>query len=670
MMRPLELVRKSDNGKLELCAQGLEQLQAMRGPLRVICVAGPARTGKSFLLNCIAESQGLSTQCFDVGNTVEACTRGIWMWTSAASSTILLDTEGLGHTGSDANHDIPIFTLSVLLSSAFIFNSKGALSESTLDSLSVVAKLAQRVAGNAGGRDLNEIFPHFVLLLRDFHLQLQQDGVNVSATSYLESSLEHIDGGNSSRNCIREVMRSTFQTRKCFALPIPTAGDFQNLTLDKCTPKFQHEMGSLTEFLAARAPGKSFGGRMVNGKHLVGLLNSWVEAINKGAVPNIFSALETVIGTLHKETMDDACRVYEQNMQGAEESSSEHTLMLLHHEACAKAKHVLNVSSSGDEEEDRTLQGKLEKLTEQKLQALKARVAERSGARCTELIPESLIQASDFSWDNFTSNYPSQEFAPVTCLMEAAEHWRSEAAAEADAHRTTTTKANKTTQEFAKLQAELERARSASASGEKKELQKRELLVVKHQQELTKLQTEVRKAQSASSTGDQRATKHQQQVTMLQAELEQAQSACASVELKEGQKRELLAAKHQQELTRAQSAADHRLEDALAEADGKVQEAVTARLAAEEALAAAGEEQEEEEEVEAKSTPGRSVYDRQTVPALRKLLQSRGEEIFGSKDELVQRCVKSDETPKRNTPKKRGATPEAQLDSNKRKRTR
>lgn len=81
---------------------------------------------------------------------------------------------------------------------------------------------------------------------------------------------------------------------------------------------------------------------------------------------------------------------------------------------------------------------------------------------------------------------------------------------------------------------------------------------------------------------------------------------------------------------------------------------------------------QEEEEVEQKSTPGRSVYDRQTVPALRKLLQSRGEEIFGSKDELVQRCVKSskDETPKRNTPKQRQATPEAQPDSKKRKRTR
>ena len=79
---------------------------------------------------------------------------------------------------------------------------------------------------------------------------------------------------------------------------------------------------------------------------------------------------------------------------------------------------------------------------------------------------------------------------------------------------------------------------------------------------------------------------------------------------------------------------------------------------------------QEEEEVKQKSTPGRSVYDRQTVPALRKLLQSRGEEIFGSKDELVQRCVSSDETPKRNTPKKRQATPEAQPDSKKRKRTR
>lgn len=245
-----------------------------------------------------------------------------------------------------------------------------------------------------------------------------------------------------------------------------------------------------------------------------------------------------------------------------------------------------------DEAEDKTLQAKLEKLTDQKLEVLKAQVAERSGERCTELIPESLTQASDPSWDNFTKEYPSQEFAPVTCLMEAAEHWRSEAVAEADAHRTTTAKVSKSNRDIAKLQTELELARSASASGEQKELQKRELLVAKHRQELTKLQAEVQKAQSASASGDQRAAKHQQQLTKLHAELVQAQSACESVELKEGQKRQLLVGKHQQELTRAQSTADSRIEQALAEADEKVQEAVAARQAAEEALAAAGEEEE------------------------------------------------------------------------------
>ena len=44
--------------------------------IKVVAVAGPYRTGKSFLMNrYLGQMKG-----FEIGSTVESCTKGIWMW--------------------------------------------------------------------------------------------------------------------------------------------------------------------------------------------------------------------------------------------------------------------------------------------------------------------------------------------------------------------------------------------------------------------------------------------------------------------------------------------------------------------------------------------------------------------------------------------------------------
>jgi hypothetical protein len=54
-----------------------DMLTEIEGPLSVISVVGMYRTGKSFLLNRILLGQ---TGGFPVGNTVNACTKGLWIW--------------------------------------------------------------------------------------------------------------------------------------------------------------------------------------------------------------------------------------------------------------------------------------------------------------------------------------------------------------------------------------------------------------------------------------------------------------------------------------------------------------------------------------------------------------------------------------------------------------
>lgn len=42
----------------------------------IISIAGPYRTGKSFLANRILNQN----RGFEIGSTVQACTKGIWLW--------------------------------------------------------------------------------------------------------------------------------------------------------------------------------------------------------------------------------------------------------------------------------------------------------------------------------------------------------------------------------------------------------------------------------------------------------------------------------------------------------------------------------------------------------------------------------------------------------------
>lgn len=44
--------------------------------IKVVAVAGPYRTGKSFLMNrFMGQMSG-----FEIGSTIESCTKGVWIW--------------------------------------------------------------------------------------------------------------------------------------------------------------------------------------------------------------------------------------------------------------------------------------------------------------------------------------------------------------------------------------------------------------------------------------------------------------------------------------------------------------------------------------------------------------------------------------------------------------
>lgn len=131
--------------------EALELIQSIPAPLGIVAVAGMYRTGKSYLLNrmLLNRSNG-----FGVGPTVNACTKGLWIWGKPVIgqtaegepiNVLLIDSEGIGALDESHNHDNKVFALTILISSMFIYNSMGSIDENAVQNLSLVVNLTKNI---------------------------------------------------------------------------------------------------------------------------------------------------------------------------------------------------------------------------------------------------------------------------------------------------------------------------------------------------------------------------------------------------------------------------------------------------------------------------------------------------------------------------------------------
>lgn len=110
---------------------------------------------------------------------------------------LVLDTEGLGAVDEDSNHDVRIFSLAILLSSFFLYNSVGAIDENALQQISLVINLTKHIQIKAGSaredtdpEEYANYFPAFLWVVRDFTLQLvDTEQEPITSKEYLEKAL-------------------------------------------------------------------------------------------------------------------------------------------------------------------------------------------------------------------------------------------------------------------------------------------------------------------------------------------------------------------------------------------------------------------------------------------------------------------------------------------------
>lgn len=292
------------------------------------------RTGKSYLLNqmLLNRSKG-----FSVGPTVNPCTKGLWIWNKPingldSNSTtkvpiLLIDTEGFGAFDEDHNHDIKIFTLAVLLSSYFIYNSMGSIDETAIQSLSFVINLSKNIQLKGkyenDPEELSSLFPSFLWLVRDFSLQLvDDDGDTITPKEYLEKVLDtskstyEIDD----KTKIRKLIKTYFRDRDCHTMVRPITDenklqDLANISTDKLRPDFVEGIMQLRKKISSKLKPKTLNKKNLNGDMFINMIKSFIDAINKGAVPNIENTWTSMCKVECQKAFELSETVYEQYLK-------------------------------------------------------------------------------------------------------------------------------------------------------------------------------------------------------------------------------------------------------------------------------------------------------------------------------------------------------------------
>ncbi|KAK7252117.1 hypothetical protein RIF29_35851 [Crotalaria pallida] len=401
--RPIRLVYCDDKGKFHMDPEAVATLQLVKEPIGVVSVCGRARQGKSFILNqLLGRSSG-----FQVAPTHRPCTKGLWLWSTPLKRTaldgteynlLLLDSEGIDAYDQTGTYSTQIFSLAVLLSSMFIYNQMGGIDEAALDRLSLVTQMTKHIRVRASGgktsaSELGQFSPIFVWLLRDFYLDLTEDNKKITPRDYLELALRPVQGSGrdiAAKNEIRDSIRALFPDRECFTLvrPLNKENDLQRLdqiSLDKLRPEFRSGLDALTKFVFERTRPKQVGATMMTGPVLIGITESYLNALNHGAVPTISSSWQSVEETECHRAYDSATEVYMSSFDRSK-PPEEAALREAHEEAVQKSMATFNASAVGVGSARKKYEGLLQKFFKKAFEDYKRTAFMEADLQCSNAI--------------------------------------------------------------------------------------------------------------------------------------------------------------------------------------------------------------------------------------------------------------------------------------------
>uniref|UniRef100_A0A803YRH5 GB1/RHD3-type G domain-containing protein n=1 Tax=Meleagris gallopavo TaxID=9103 RepID=A0A803YRH5_MELGA len=305
----------------------------------------------------------------------------------------------------DTKNDTWIFVLAVLLSSTLIYNSKGTVDQQALENLHYVLTLAECVKltkspGESGAQPpaatgLAAFFPTFVWAVRDFTLQLEADGQELSEDEYLENALK-LRGGSSPEaeryDRLRECIRQFFPERRCFIFDQPASKRdlprLEELPDDRMDPEFLRQLEKFRSYIWERSPPKTIpSGCKVTGEMLGTLVETYVDAIRSGAVPCLESAVTALVELRNSAAVREAAVLYRELLEQRAELPMETEELLELHEQCQRETLQLFAERTITDDVERFRAELLRQVEAAKLE-LCSRNEEASREKCTAALQE------------------------------------------------------------------------------------------------------------------------------------------------------------------------------------------------------------------------------------------------------------------------------------------
>ena len=339
---------------LQLVEATLELLHSIDKPLAILSICGPYRSGKSYFMSRLLGSPG----DFQLGHSMRACTRGIWMSTTILEceefATIFLDTEGIDAVGASETMAMSLLTLTTLLSSYLIYNSKKVPQKVDLDKMRCFSQLSTSLLAQRGDcittEAMKKFFPRFLWLLRDVHLAItDKEGKKITPTEFLYTRILASECGEPTE--LGSSLCSLFPSLECCTLPVPSIKKevIRNIVEqeDKLKPTFNTAVNELIQQILQKvAPKKAIDGvSFMNGSTFAALACGYVEAINTpGALPNLEQGWQAVIRLQIKEYTDKLVREYEREMSESLKGIlplEERNLMRIHEQKLKRKKDKL-----------------------------------------------------------------------------------------------------------------------------------------------------------------------------------------------------------------------------------------------------------------------------------------------------------------------------------------
>lgn len=210
-------------------------IRMITDPLSLISVMGPARSGKSTLMNLLAGVR--VSELFPTYPGMETFTKGIYVPTRMLSlaefsalegdppvqssdaniKVTFVDTEGQGAIGT--GYDMSLFSPALISSRVVIYNRTGGLLvEEIINQLGMMTQAAQRLRVASDGSS-GPVFGHLFIVFNQFRLNKTDTATTLQAT--LVEDERETDASSKSRNVIRNLLRSAFESIQVYSTFYP-----------------------------------------------------------------------------------------------------------------------------------------------------------------------------------------------------------------------------------------------------------------------------------------------------------------------------------------------------------------------------------------------------------------------------------------------------------------